>query len=84
MPKYILLSLVNLVFLGVICIIFCFLKGSHTVWVSFLVSQLYLVFRLCYRVVRGCSFLEEENDMNLKVISHRGTLNLNLPEEPKD
>lgn|GEM_PF-1462903 len=83
-PKYILLSLINLFFLGIICLVFCILKGSSLVWLAFLISQLYLLFRLCYRVVRGCSFLEEENDSHSKLISHRGTLNLNLTEEPKD
>lgn len=58
-PKYIFLSLINLIFLGIICLIFYFLKGAESIWLSFLLSQLYLIFRLCYRVVRGCSFLEE-------------------------
>jgi hypothetical protein len=57
-PKYISLSFINLIFLAIICLIFYNLKGTEAVWLSFLISQLYLVFRLCYRVVRGCSFLE--------------------------
>lgn len=56
--RHISLSLINLIFLAIICLIFYTLKGIEAVWLSFLISQFYLVFRLCYRVVRGCSFLE--------------------------
>jgi len=56
----ILLSVINLLFLGLICVIYYTIKesGIHIIWLTFLLSQLYLILRLCHRVVRGCSFLE--------------------------
>ena len=59
-PSSMLLSLMNMAFLLIISAIYFLLKDAvvHSLILAFVLSQIYLLFRLCYRVVRGCSFLE--------------------------
>lgn len=63
-PRYIFLSVINLIVLGLMTLVYFGLKnlfGNSTILLIIL-SQAYLIFKLCYRIVRGVSFLKLKSE----------------------
>lgn len=60
LPKFVLLSLLNLAMLGIVSLLYFGLKSivTPTGIMLLLLTQFYLLIKLCYRVVREVSYLE--------------------------